>query len=344
MKTQLSRFILLAGIFVFLCSGVFIVNQTSQVVALANTVSLAFGQIVLVGLLIVYAFVLIIPIVMIARLPQALHPPAGEQSPEFDAYLKRLGSRLATNPYLIGSRARLDDRAGIETALKMLDVKASEMIKSTASTVFVSTAISQNGRLDALMVLAAQSRMVWRVAHVYRQRPSLREMIQLYANVGATVFLVSEIEDLDISEQVEPIITATLGGSLASAAPGMNMIATILTQSILEGTANAYLTLRVGVICQRYCAPLTTFDRKSARRLASVAAAAMLGAIVSKSAAVVSKAILNAAKNAGRETAGSVAGGVQRLGARINPFKSSVRKAGDLQDQGLETGGQDEPL
>ena len=325
MKAQLVRLALFAGLTVLLCSVVFVINQTAQVVSLANTVSPTFGQIVLIGLLIAYAFVVAVPIVMIARLPKALRPPADESAPEFPIYLQQLGARLAANTYLAGADVQLSDRAGIEAAIRILDAKASQVIKSTASTVFVSTAISQNGRLDAIMVLFAQSRMIWQVAHIYHQRPSLRELIQLYANVGATAFLVSEIEDLDINEQVEPVITTALGGSLAGLAPGMSMVATIVTQSILEGTANAYLSLRVGVIAQRYCASLTTLNRKGMRRYASVAAASMLGAIVSASAGVVTKAIVNAAKEAGVEAAGSVAGSVRRLAARFRRTKPEDR-------------------
>jgi len=324
-KLQLARLALFASVFVLLCSVVFVVNQTAQVVALANTVSPVFGQVVLYGLLMIYALVVLVPIVMFARLPRAIRPPADDQSPEFQTYLKRLGARLATNPHLVGRDLQLNDRAGIEAALNVLDEQASQIIKATASTVFVSTAISQNGRLDALMVLIAQSRMVWQLAHLYYQRPSLRELIQLYANIGATAFLVSEIEDLDISEQVEPVMASALGGSLASAAPGMSMVATLVTQSILEGTANAFLTLRVGVIGQRYCASLTTFDRRAVRRYASVAAASMLGAIVSSSAMVVSKAILAAAKKAGVGTVESVTGRIRTLGGRLNPFKKAAR-------------------
>lgn len=329
MKAQFARLALFAGVFILLCSAVFVVNQTAQVVALANTASPALGQFVLIGLLIVYALVVLVPIVMFARLPQAIRTPADDQSPEFQTYLKRLGARLATNPHLAGTATQLHDRAGIEAALRILDAKADQVVKSTASTVFVSTAISQNGRLDALMVLAAQSRMVWQLAHLYYQRPSVRELIELYANIGATVFLVSEIEDLDISEQVEPVIASALGGSLAGAAPGMSMVATLVTQSILEGTANAFLTLRVGVICQRYCASLTTFNRKAMRRYASVTAASMLGAIVSSSAMVVSKAILSAAKKAGVGTVESVTGGIRTLGGRLNPFKRAARSGGE---------------
>src|SRR5947209_3280718 len=102
------------------------------------------------------------------------------------------------------------DRAGVERAVQVLHGRADACITREASLVFVSTAISQSGRLDGLMVLVAQTRMIWRIAHVYWQRPGLREMGYLYANVGATVFAAQTIEDLDLSELVEPLLAPVL--------------------------------------------------------------------------------------------------------------------------------------
>ena len=82
--------------------------------------------------------------------------------------------------------------------MDVLDARAEDIIKDTASQVFISTAVSQNGNLDAILVLSAQSRMVWQVAHVYYQRPALREMAQLYANVIPTAFFASKLDDIDI--------------------------------------------------------------------------------------------------------------------------------------------------
>jgi uncharacterized SAM-dependent methyltransferase len=103
--------------------------------------------------------------------------------------------------------------------------------------------------------------------------------------------------------------------------PGITSISSIVTHSILEGTANAYLTLRVGVVCRTYCASLAAFDRKSARRYASFTAAAMVGSIVGESAARVARAILAAAKKAGVSTIESTAAGIRGAGERLNPFK-----------------------
>lgn len=137
-------------------------------------------------------------------------------------------------------------------------------------------------------------------------------MLKLYGNIAATVFLASELEDLDLSQQIQPVIQAALGGSVAGMVPGLAAVSTIVMQSMLEGTANAYLTLRVGAICQQYCGALSPFDAKRARRSASVTAAAMLGGIVTESAGSVVNAIVEAAKRAGTATV-----------SRWNPFRAS---------------------
>jgi len=195
-----------------------------------------------------------------------------------------------------------------------LDEEAKRIIKETATTVFVSTAISQSGRLDGLMVLLAQARMVWRLAHLYHQRPSLREMLDLYANVALTTLLVTGLEDMDIAEQVEPVIAAALSGSLASVIPGVNVVATMVTNSIIEGTANAFLVLRVGVVTQRYCGALGRLDRKSLRRFASVEAGSLLGSIVLEAAGAVTRAIAHGARQAGLGTWEAVVGSVAQAG------------------------------
>jgi hypothetical protein len=51
----------------------------------------------------------------------------------------------------------------------------------------------------------------------------------------------------------------------------------------------------------------------------------MLGAIVSSSAAVVTRAILRAAKKAGLETVESVTGGIRKLGTNLKPAKRTTR-------------------
>jgi hypothetical protein len=254
------------------------------------------------------------------RLPKRLVRPLDETSPEYQAYLRRLEARLSRNRHLKGA-----DPSGIAVALRTLDAKADEVIKTTASTVFVSTAVSQNGRLDALMVLTAQTRLVWRVAGIYNQRPTIGEFGKLYANVGATLFAASSLEDLDVYQQVEPVINAALGGTVAGMVPGFAPVASLLMNSMFDGTANAYLTLRVGAICKHYCRGVGVTDRRGIRRLASVEAAALLGSIVSGSAGVVAKSMKRAAQSSMESAFGRIRG----AGARLNPFRYPRGPSGD---------------
>jgi uncharacterized membrane protein YcjF (UPF0283 family) len=223
----------------------------------------------------------------------------------------------------------LTDRASIESALKVLDAKADEVIKSAASTLFVTTAISQSGDLDGLMVLASQARLVWRIAHVYYQRPTLQDFGRLYANVGVSVFAATELGKLDIADQIKSVVQTTMLTHLPAmlvldrVAPS---VASTVLQCVLDGSANAYLTLRVGIICQSYCRSITAVDRRKARGNVSLAAASMLGSIVSGSAASVIRAVVDAARKAGQSAVESAEVGIRGAAAKLNPFKAAREK------------------
>jgi hypothetical protein len=293
MNRTFKKIALSASILILLLFSVFVINQTLQVVQLAEKVSASFGNFVFWTLLLVYAVLILIPVFLFLRLPRSLMPPKSEDSPEFGAYFTLLKKRLASNPHLKGME--LSDRQKVDEAMAILAKKSDEIIQQTASTVFISTAISQSGRLDAFLVMSAQSRMVWRIARLYYQRPTLRDLIQLYANVAGTAFLASEFEDVDISEQVEPVLSSTLG-ALAVTIPGVQLAASILVNSVLTGAANAFLTLRVGIIARRYCGSLVISEKRSLRRAASAEAAKLLGSIVRQGTAKLSKALWKASK------------------------------------------------
>ena len=276
---------------VLLSFAVLVVNQTAQVVQLASHIHPAVGTATLYALLASYAGLIGVPVVMIWRMPNPLVPPENTEGPEFDAHLERLRERLAVSPHLKGHD--LSGREGIEQALVILDGRVNEIVRETASTVFLATAVSQSGRLDGLLVMAAQTRMVWRVAHIYCQRPTPRDLVHLYANVAGTAFVAAEFQDLDLSDQVEPVLTSAVG-ALGASVPGFQVAASILVNSVLSGSANAFLTLRVGMISKRHCCALVAPQRVSLRKAATAEAAQYLSAIVADGTGRISKAIWKA--------------------------------------------------
>ncbi len=329
MKRSLKRIIVFISLLVLLLFVLFVINQTVQVVGFASRVSPAFGTIVLWVLLAVYATFVAVPLVVYLRLPRSLTPPESEGSKVFHGYLEGLKRRLAKNPRLKG-RTFLT-REDIEAGLGLLNGEADGIIRKTAAKTFIATAISQNGRLDAFLVLSALSRMVWQIAHLYYQRPAPRELLQLYANVAATVFVASELEDIDVYEQVAPVVSSAVG-SVALSVPGTGL----LVDSIVTGTANAFLALRVGVMARRYCGSLTTGSRASLRRSATIEAIGLLGPVVREGVAKIPRAVWAALWQASkREIAhrwSSASARAKESGRRF----LSKGKAGGKQPQGQE--------
>jgi hypothetical protein len=128
--------------------------------------------------------------------------------------------------------------------------------------------------------------MIWRVAHVYYQRPALRDFVHLYANVASTAFIAAGVEDVDV-------LVTTIFGSTVAAIPGMHLLA----EAVLSGSANAFLTLRVGMITKEYCRCTTRVERSGLRRAATLQAAKLLGSIVKDGTTRLSRAAMAGTKS-----------------------------------------------
>jgi hypothetical protein len=290
MSSTIKKIAALLAIFIVIVFIVFVFNQTVQIVQSARAVNAAFGTAVMWGLILVYGVVLGAPFVLWFRLPKRTAPPAVSEGPEYDAFMADFKKRLSRNPCLRG--AALESNTDIEVALRILDKQADDTVASAASTVFLSTAVLQSGRLDVLVVLVAQTRLIWQVAHVYYQRPSLRDFAQLYANVASTAMIAAGIEDVDVD-----VLLGTVFGSTVAAIPGMHL----LTSSILTGAANAFLTLRVGMIAKEYCHCTARVEKAGLRRAATLRAAKLLGSIVRDGSTKLSKAAMAASRRKLRE-------------------------------------------
>ncbi len=283
MLKQLKAIFVTLSLIVITGFVIIVVNQTAQVVDLADRVNPMLGTVVLYGLILIFFFLIAIPVYLYFRLPSHLTIPENISSPEYQTYISKLSDRLKKNKYIKGNNLSVNTEEEISAALSLLHFKADEDSKKTASIVFVSTAVSQSGKLDGFIVLILLTKLIWRIAHIYNQRPSLREMLQLYANVAGTSLVAMELEEIDIGEQIEPIIDNVFGASLAGAIPGLQQISAFVFSCIMEGSINAYLTLRVGAVTKGYCGSLIKPERKSLRRSASLEAARHLGRIIKES-------------------------------------------------------------
>jgi len=297
MPKTAKKIALIIAAFIVVVFAVFLFNQTMQIVQSAGAVNPVFGKGVLWSLIFTYCILITSPFVLWFRLPKRMQPPETTEGEAYDRFLLDFKKRLSRHPRLRG-RA-LNSTADIETALQTLDKHADDVVTSIASAVFLSTAVLQSGRLDVLVVFAAQTRLIWQIAHVYYQRPSLRDFVQLYANVASAAFIAAGIEDIDVD-----VLVGTIFGSTVAAIPGMHLLAS----SVLSGSANAFLTLRVGMITKEYCRCTVRVEKTGLRRAATLKAAKLLGSIVREGTMKLSKATVNAAKTKMSQAFGRVIG------------------------------------
>jgi len=285
MSKTLKKIVILLAAFLIVVFVVFVFNQTMQIVQSARAVNLTLGDGVMWALIFIYVGLLVTPFILWFRLPKRILPPAETEGDAYEAFVAQFRRQLSRHPRLSGMA--LESISDLENALQILDKHADDVVTQTASAVFLSTAVLQSGRLDVLVVFAAQTRLIWRIAHVYYQRPSLRDFVQLYANVASTALIAAGVEDIDVD-----VLVGTVFGSTVAAVPGMHLLAS----SVLSGSANAFLTLRVGMITKEYCRARTRVEKKGLRRAATVQAAKLLGSIVRDGTVKLTQATVNASK------------------------------------------------
>ncbi len=316
------KMIIILAVMITVCLVSLIVAGATSLISLADRIHPVAGTVVFWAVCLTAGFFALYCAIAYARLPAALIPPEEDSGPKHDAYLQTLRVRLAANP-----RTRdlpLVTREEIEKAVGHLSAQADLVVRRTASTVFLSTALMQNGRLDGLIVLFTQIQMIGRIARIYVQRPSPRELTRLYTNVAGTAFIASGLESLDLGEMVAPLAVSVVP-ALKGGIPGLSGISALLVKCVSNGAANAFLTLRVGEVARRYCELTSRCPAELIRKSATAAAVQHLGRIVRENGALVVKKIWASTGRAlidgGVSKAEDIAGATRDLFGRISPWR-----------------------
>ena len=167
----------------------------------------------------------------------------------------------------------------------MLDARAGEEIRNNAKRVFLGTALSQNGRLDALIMFVSLARMIWRVSGIYNQRPTPAELWSVYSMVSSATFISFSIEALDIprtiTESMNELLPAVTPVMAASSVPLMGPMMQQCTSAVIDGAANCLLAIRAGVVT-RSAFRFAALGREEARQQACVREAGTMLAEISR--------------------------------------------------------------
>lgn len=285
--------------------ALFVIIILNQIVAIYNNLSGIHPILGIIGAII--TSLLLVALVLLQlyaffKFPKIKTLPANPTAEEVQIFKEEYFERLKKNKSLKSINYEFvgDDLDGIiENATSRLKAEAMIKIKSDANSVFLTTAVSQNGVLDGLSVLFTLATMIYKLIEIYENRPSFKRLIYLYSQIASVVLIAGSIEDMNlIEEQLEPILTSLLGSSIISAIPGAVGVTTLVTNSLVEGSVNALLTLRVGIVAVRYLSSPVDLDKKTLRKGAFYEATGHLGAIIANNGFEIVKAITKVTKRA----------------------------------------------
>ena len=260
---------------------------------------------------------------------------ADDDSPEGrKAFAAELASRLRTNPYIKETGfapSGPDDTENIARCLTILNKKANAEIEQNARRIFLATALSQNGKLDALIVLLSLCRLVWRISSLYNQRPHPREVLSLYWAVVTATFLALSLEELDLTTEIGvgfgQAMHAMAPAGLTASIPFAGKALQTVTVAAIDGTANCYLALRAGIITRNAFAYAFSEKRPSRAAVFREAGAILLNmstSLMDKLGVGVADALTGVVRTAQTKTVQASKGIARTIGAGfgIAPHKT----------------------
>ena len=174
-------------------------------------------------------------------------------------------------------RDALDDAEKLKEALNhafhhYIKKQMNKVIRKNAKTVMISTAISQNGRLDFFTVVAVNLKMIKELVVMCGFRPSFKNLSKLTINVFTTALIAEGLENMDIGD-ILPTSTMNTLTDIPFIRP--------MLSSVTQGISNALLTLRIGIVTRKFLfSDAKEITKEQIRRNALLEAAGMIPSVI----------------------------------------------------------------
>lgn len=121
--------------------------------------------------------------------------------------------------------------------------QVNRIIVRNAKTVLLSTAISQNSKLDMYSVISVNLKMIKEIVVACGFRPNFKNLSKLTINVASTALIAEGLESLKM-EDILPTQTINTLSNVPLLKPVLS--------SLVQGVANALLTIRIGLVTRGY--------------------------------------------------------------------------------------------
>lgn len=238
------------------CLLLFALILLSSIIALGERlgrIHLAVEIIFYVLIAVLVFFGIINPIRIIVGSPDLAIVTSLEQNdPKVYKVYKKVASNIANNNNLPDDSLKLltEYQTKEELLINLQYVFATDIKKdlnkiiiNQAKVVLISTAICQSARFDMITVFTINLQMIKQLVLKCGFRPSMRNLSKLTVNVFGTALIAEGLENMRL-EDVLPASSLNVLGEIPLIKP--------LLSSVLQGIANALLTIRIGCVTRRY--------------------------------------------------------------------------------------------
>ncbi|GJQ63994.1 MAG: hypothetical protein SCALA702_30470 [Melioribacteraceae bacterium] len=233
----------------------FVVKEFIELYVLISSVNTYAGYIFLVILLITTIYFVLVPLFRIIKLP--VYPPPVNDEKDVDELITTRLKHFYKKDKNLDAKFNgkvISDHEKYDLIISNYSAKTETLRKEYVNRVFYSTAISQNGFLDALFVLFATINLIKDIFVIYNGRMTVKDFIRILKNIYYAVLIAS-------SEGVEYAADELLTKLLTDTVKGVPFV-TKITGSFADGYVNAALVTRISLITENYCAKLYIKNEK----------------------------------------------------------------------------------
>ncbi len=240
---MLKRLIL----FVFILFAYLILREMLTFYLLASAVNLYLGYAVLFVLLGVLTYFVFIPIYRISRL-SGDPGPVRKRKKELELMDMRV-QRAFKNPYLKKIKFKFPKSGALpdryDQINQVLTQRCEEIRRKYIVHLFYSTAVSQYGFIDAILIFSANVNLIKEIFTLYTGRASGRDLWQIAKQVYYSI-AIGGSEGVELATEE---LISKLGSDTLRSIPFFEKV----MASVAGGFTNAILLTRISMITENYC-------------------------------------------------------------------------------------------
>ncbi len=228
----------------------FIAKEFIQLYVYLNSINQILGYISLIVLAALVINFVIFPIYKILSIP-VYYGPVADKS-KVDSLISKRMERFQKNTYLKNLGMNVSNlainRASYDSIVDSLNIECRRIRKKNVNQLFYSTSISQNGFIDAILILSASVNIVKEIFILYNGRVSNRDLWVIAKKVYYSVAIGGSEGIAYASDEVfSKFATDTM--------KGIPFLSKVLS-SLADGFVNAALLTRISIITENYCKTL----------------------------------------------------------------------------------------